>query len=148
MLVIWVHINYLYCMYFIYIYIYIYHIKKIISYNIFCVSTIQLLRYHKKKMEECVHMKWMPLLVLAVKVNRSITPERKKWQSPKSIKVFLLWSWTLCINFKWFVEGELKSNGKKPNDGKTDTQILVHLPLPCLSTDISASAPPMSKYRY
>jgi hypothetical protein len=41
-----------------YIYIYIYHIKKIISYNMFCVSTIQLLRYHKKKMEELMQKTW------------------------------------------------------------------------------------------
>ena len=35
----------------------------------------------ENKMDECVYRTWMPLL--PAKVNRSKTPERKNWQSPK-----------------------------------------------------------------
>ena len=49
-------------------------------------------------MEECALTTEM--LALPANVNRGITPEWKKWSSPKSYLVFLSWYLIVCINFK------------------------------------------------
>ena len=63
-------------------------------------------------MEQCVLCTWMPPLpdkaiewkptnLYNFGKPRSITPKLKKWQSPSLNFACLLWSPTLCINFKW-----------------------------------------------
>ena len=71
------------------------------------VEILKIYNFPLKKIEECVHRTLMPSL--PAKVNKVIATERKKPSSLKLNLTFILWFLTLCINFKWFAWGELRS---------------------------------------